>query len=259
VTSSCASAKEAAATYLEPTAGLTNDNPTLATLNGVCASTASSLATGYASYPSALCCPSLADGPLAALGSATTCQTYSDAVGEFCDIVNACNNAQPGRRLSESSATLVTLILLTQGVSSSEVSGLQSNLGALLANPVAFQATAGYPLASVQQMPTIETVSAPACSQCPPPLGLSTPGGDDNGWMGPAFGGLGGLFGLLGLWVWCRQRKSRADMNKLLEPTGRSGAAKTGPVLAKHSVKGGHAAGSEMIGYDGGSQLSSAI
>ena len=111
-------------------------------------------------------------------------------------------------------------------------------------------------------MPTIETVTAPACSQCPSMLTCFNCDDDDkssNGWMGPAFGGLGGLVGLLGLWVWCRQRKSRADMNKLLEPTGRSGAAKTGPVLAKHSVKGGHAAGSEMIGYDGGSQLSSAI
>jgi hypothetical protein len=164
-----------------------------------------------------------------------------------------------GRSLSEAGGssstgyTHVTITLLTTGMTQSDTDTFMLNLSGVLSDPAAFAQIFGVSLVQVNQPPSMQTAVAPT-------VGLNTGGsGGDTSWLGGLFGSFGAVVGLLGLWVWYQnKRSSEARMSLMVEEASGRGRA---PTLAKHSIRYGHSAGSELVAHQGlyGSQLSSAI
>lgn len=240
-----------------------------------CTAAASTIASTFSTIGDAICCTSIYDGPLALVGRASSCAEYVQRLQDVCDAIDSCPDSQTTasgrrrtRRLSEAAAPppsptapIVTLVVLTQGMSDAQVAELLANLQALLASPADFMALFGVPLATLNQPPVMVEVTAPPLSD--EGLGdvdeaLGTGGGDDNAWwMGPVFGLMGPLCGCIGFLAW-RQSKQSPDTAKLMGPEiGVTGVPSSS--LAKASVRRGHAAGSEMVAVGGNTQLSAAI
>jgi hypothetical protein len=236
---------------------------TLDAANSGCALGASSAATSFASLADLLCCPSLSD-VVATMGTVTTCQGYAEAMQSLCNGITGCGTSHGSRRLQVGTATAgtsIALTVLTQGMSSAQVTSLEAKLAAILADSGAFFDAFGLILLSVGEQPNQETIGAPLLPDSVlAQTGGGVGGGGGNGWIGGVFGAFGSLAGIAGLYCWHQDRQKKikeAGMMQMMDDPA-NGRGRT-PTLAKHTIGGGHAAGSEMVAHGGQGQLSSAI